>query len=382
MRISPNISISLLCSLAAVNVAATDLQSVGSDSAYAKEIDTIVERGIADGQMPGAVVVVAGQNDVYYAKAFGDRQLKPTAVPMTLDTVFDLASLTKPIATATSVMKLVEDGKVDLDAPVARYIPEFGQNGKDAITVSDLLLHIGGLIPDNALRDYDDGPQKSWERIHALKPTSPRGTKFAYTDVGFLVLGELVHRISGQSLDEFSTNRIFQPLGMTETMFNPHDALCQRAAPTEMRADQWMMGQVHDPRAFRLGGVAGHAGLFATAGDLVTYGQMMLGGGTKGSTTMLNPKTVATMTQSREVPRGTRTYGWDHRSPYSKNRGDSLSDAAFGHGGFTGTVMWIDPEKKIVFVLLSNRLHPDGMGSVNGLAGQIATLVGRESDPQ
>ncbi len=370
----------MFCCSAVPQTCAAELLPTGDDRDYADQIRQLVEAGIANGEMPGAVVVVAGPSQVFYARAFGHRQLQPSAIPMTLDTVFDLASLTKPIATATSVMKLVEQGKVELDAPISRYLPEFGQNQKDTITVSDLLLHVGGLIPDNALGDYDDGPEKAWERICQLMPIAPRGEKFAYTDVGFIVLGELVRRVGGQPLDRFAAQNIFQPLGMTDTTFNPNDELCRRAAATEMRDGQWLVGQVHDPRAFRLGGVAGHAGLFSTAADLVTFGQMMLGNGTRQSTTILNSDTVAVMTRAREIPRGTRTYGWDHRSPYSSNRGEGFSGAAFGHGGFTGTVLWIDQSQQRIFIFLSNRLHPDGKGSVNALAGKIATIIAQRAN--
>ena len=184
---------------------------------------------------------------------------------MTTDTVFDMASLTKPIATATSVMILVERGKLRLDDPVAKYLPDFAQQGKDKITIEQLLTHQGGLLPDNAVKDYLDGPEKAWRRIDALKLQYTPGTKFVYTDVGFLVLGELVHRVSGQPVDEFARDNIFRPLGMSETGYLPAEELRQRAAPTEQRDRKWIQGEVHDPRAFHLGGVAGHAGLFSTA---------------------------------------------------------------------------------------------------------------------
>lgn len=358
---------------------AAELQSVGADQSYADGIARLVRRGIEAGEMPGAVVVVAGPKQVHYAMAFGQRQTEPSAVDMTLDTVFDMASLTKPVATATSVMKLIEANQIDVDAAVVQYLPELEANGKDQIKVADLLLHVGGLIPDNALRDYDDGPEKAWQRIGDLKLIAPPREKFAYTDVGFIVLGKMVERVSGRTLDRFAVEEIFEPLEMNETTFNPPEKLRRRAAPTEKRGDHWMVGEVHDPRAFRLDGVAGHAGLFSTASDLVKYGQMMLGKGTRGERRVLQPRTVALMTAPHTLPRGSRTYGWDHRTGYSRNRGESLSDAAFGHGGFTGTVMWIDPEKELVFIFLSNRLHPDGKGSVNGLAGEIATLVGKST---
>jgi CubicO group peptidase (beta-lactamase class C family) len=368
-----------LCFLAGFTV--TLIPQLGwSDEAtsFEDQVATIVEQGINEGEMPGAVVVVADQKQVLYQRAFGDRQVEPHRVPMTLNTVFDLASLTKPIATATSVMCLVQAGKVEVDEPVCRYLPEFTGHGKESITVSDLLLHVGGLIPDNALADYQQGPEEAWKRICELKPIAARGEKFAYTDVGFIVLGKLVERVSGRTLDRFAFEEIFQPLEMKETMYLPGDDLQARAAPTERRDGHWMQGEVHDPRAYLLGGVAGHAGLFSTAGDLVRYGQMMLARG-KAAPSVLDTTTLQTMTRPREVPRGTRTFGWDHRSPYSSNRGEAFSDSAFGHGGFTGTVIWIDPDQDRVFVFLSNRLHPDGKGTVNRLAGKIATLIGQEA---
>ena len=344
-------------------------------------IESIVRQGIQDGQMPGAVVVIADRNGVLYRRAFGQRQVEPTAEPMTMDTVFDLASLTKPVATATSVMQLIGDGLLSPQQKVVDHLPEFGKHGKDKITIADLLLHVGGLIPDNSLRDYRDGVEASWDNICDLKPIAERGKKFAYTDVGFIVLGKLVERVSKQRLDQYAQQNVFTPLGMTETTFNPSADLKKRTAATEQRNGQWLKGEVHDPRAHLLQGVAGHAGLFSTADDLTRYGQQLLRIARGEKSIPLSQATFKTMTRPRDVQRdsktiGTRTYGWDHRSPYSSNRGDELSDSAFGHGGFTGTVMWIDPESDRVFLFLSNRLHPDGKGSINRLAGKIASIVG------
>ncbi|MEL0095551.1 MAG: serine hydrolase domain-containing protein [Planctomycetaceae bacterium] len=344
-------------------------------------IEGIVKQGIKDGKMPGAVVVIADHDNVLYRRAFGNRQIEPVAEPMTLDTVFDLASLTKPIATTTSIMKLIDEGKLSPRAKVSEYLPAFGKHGKDLVTVEDLLLHVGGLIPDNSLNDYHDGVEMSWENICELKLVTERGTRFTYTDVGFIVLGKLVEKISGQTLDTFSQANVFQPLGMNETTFNPIAELRKRAAPTEQRDGKWIKGEVHDPRAHLLRGVAGHAGLFSTADNLTRYGQQMLGLAMGNRLIPFSQSTFELMTRPRNVERdskviGTRTYGWDHRSPYSSNRGDQFSDSAFGHGGFTGTVMWIDPEIDRVFIFLSNRLHPDGNGSVNRLAGEIASIIG------
>lgn len=350
-------------------------EDVGMNPGRLREIDRIVAEGLQAKQMPGCVVLVGRRGKTVLLKAYGHRQLEPGRVEMTTDTVFDLASLTKPIATATSVMILVRRGRLRLDDRVSEHVPEFGQNGKEDVTVFQLLTHQGGLIPDNALADYTDGPEKAWERIFALKPYVPPASKFVYSDVGYLVLGEVVRRVSGKGLHEFSRDEIFQPLGMKETAYLPQDGLRRRAAPTEKRNGTWMRGEVHDPRAYLLGGVAGHAGLFSTAEDLAVYARMMLGGGQVGGVRVLDPQTVATMTRPYQVSGGFRGLGWDVKTGYSSNRGGSFSARAFGHGGFTGTTIWMDPELGLFVIFLSSRLHPDGKGSVNRLAGRIGTVA-------
>jgi uncharacterized protein YbbC (DUF1343 family)/CubicO group peptidase (beta-lactamase class C family) len=364
-----------------------DPESVGMNSARLAAIDPIVGEGLRRGRMPGCVVLIGRRGRIVFHKAYGDRQTKPDRQPMTLDTVFDLASLTKPIATATSVMTLVEQGRVELSAPVARYLPEFAANGKEKITVRQLLTHQGGLIPDNSIRDYDDGPETAMKKIFALKTVAEPGSRFIYTDVGFIVLAEMVKRLTGEDVHAYSQKKIFQPLGMTETGYLPAAALRERAAVTQQRDEKWMRGEVHDPRAFRLGGVAGHAGLFSTSTDLARYARMMVNGGSWGGARVLKPTTVDLMTRPVTVSSGLRGLGWDIRTGYSSNRGDLLSKRAFGHGGFTGTVLWMDPEQQLFFIFLSNRVHPDGKGSVNALAGRIATIAasairpGRRSQP-
>jgi len=350
-------------------------EQAGLDSRQLSAIDQAVEEALAARKMPGCVVLIGRRGKIVFDKAYGLRQVEPAPLPMTLDTVFDLASLTKPVATATSVMILAERGKVRLDQPVAQYLPEFAVNGKQSITAIHLLTHQGGLIADNPLGDYRDGPEKARERLFALKPVVPPGARFIYSDVGYLVLGELVERVAGQKLDEFACENIFKPLGMIETGFLPSPELRRRAAPTEKRDGKWIQGEVHDPRAFALGGVAGHAGLFSTARDLARYAQMLLDRGEYGGVRVLHESTVAAMTTPHPVPNGLRGLGWDIRTGYSSNRGESFSPRAFGHGGFTGTAMWIDPELDLFVIFLSNRLHPDGKGAVNPLAGRIGTIA-------
>lgn len=351
-------------------------ESVGMDSLRLLVVDEIVAEGLQRDKMPGCVVMIGHRNSIVLYKAYGQRQLLPEPEPMVKDTVFDMASLTKPIATATSIMLLVEDGKIDLSKTVATYVPEFAANGKEGITVQQLLVHSGGLIPDNSIRDYADGPAEAFRRIHELEPYVEPGTKFVYTDVGFIVLAEIVERVSGQTVHEFSQQRIFKPLGMAETGYLPDDELKKRCAPTEQRDEAWIQGEVHDPRAYALGGIAGHAGLFSTASDLARYCQMLIGKGTLQQTRIMAPATVAKMTAAVDVSSGIRTLGWDMKSPYSSNRGDFFSRSAFGHGGFTGTSMWIDPEKDLFVIFLSNRVHPSGKGAVNSIAGRIGTVAG------
>lgn len=351
-------------------------RAVGLDAAKLAKIDELVAEAITAKKMPGCVVLVARHGKVAFCKAYGDRQVEPEQVKMTEDTLFDMASITKPIATATSVMLLVEQGKLRLGDPVAKHIPEFAANGKEKITIEQLLTHQGGLIADNSIKDYEEGPDKAWERLFALKPASEPGTKFVYSDVSFLVLGKLVERVSGQTLAEFSTSNMFKPLGMTETGYLPGEELRRRAAPTQEREGRWMQGEVHDPRAYKLGGVAGHAGLFSTAEDLAVYAQMMLGQGEYAGVRIMKQDTWSEMTKARAVSSGQRGLGWDMQTGYSTNKGKSLSSKAFGHGGFTGTVLWIDPELDLFFIFLSNRVHPSGKGLVNPLAGQIGTIVG------
>lgn len=350
-------------------------EAVGMRGSVLERIDQVVAEGLRRKSMPGAVVLVARRNQTVYLKAFGMRQLLPKSAQMTIDTVFDMASLTKPLATAMSVMKLIDDGRLRLEDPVAKHLPEFGVNGKDSVTILQLLTHQGGLIPDIGVKEYDDGPAKSLERMCELKLHYPPGTRLVYTDVGFMILAEVVQRVSNRSVHEFSHENVFAPLGMMETGFLPNENLRQRAAPTERREDRWMRGEVHDPRAYRLGGVAGHAGLFSTAEDLAVFGAMMTSGGTLDDVTILRPDNFRQMTAAYPIGSYKRGLGWDKQSPYSYNGGDLLSDSAFGHGGFTGTVMWMDPELELTFIFLSNRVHPDGSGSVNRLAGRVATIA-------
>jgi CubicO group peptidase (beta-lactamase class C family) len=348
---------------------------VGMDPERLSRIQPIVQEAIDKKQIPGAVVLVVRRGKICFREAIGFRSLEPTSTPMTVDTVFDLASLTKPIATASALMILVEQGKLRLNDRVAEHLPEFGQNGKEKITVEQLLLHTSGLIGDNPEGDYRDGPKKALEHIYQLSLQSEPSSKFRYSDVGYIVLGQLVEKLSGETLDSFTCRHILEPLAMRDTAFKPTSRLAERAAPTEQRDGRWIRGEVHDPRAYLLGGVAGHAGLFSTADDLAIYTQMLLNQGEFGGKRILSPATVRLMIAPRAVSDGWRTLGWDVQTSFSSNRGDLFRFGSFGHTGFTGTSIWIDPSSETAVIFLSNRVHPQAKGNINRLRGQVATVV-------
>lgn len=350
-------------------------EEVGMSAAHLDNIDLVVTEGLKIGRMPGCVVLIGRKGRIVFEKAYGQRAVTPTAESMTVDTVFDLASITKPLATATSIMLLVERGDLRLRDKVSYYIPEFSKNGKQDVTIFQLLTHQAGFVPDNADADYLQGPEVAFQKIFALTPQAPPGTKFIYSDVGFIVLGDLVKRLSGKNLHEFSQEHVFQPLGMNDTTYLPNSKLTARIAPTEQRKGKWLRGQVHDPRAEYLGGIAGHAGVFSTAQDLAVYCQMMLNRGTYGSARILSPRGVAVMTDAYNSGNSLRGLGWDKQSTFSTNRGELFTDAAFGHSGFTGTSLWIDPGLDLFVIVLSNRVHPDGKGLINPVSGRIGTIA-------
>lgn len=347
----------------------------GLNSDRLERIDRVVADGLRRDNMPGCVVMIGYRGAVVFENAYGDKQVQPTKVPMTLDTLFDMASITKPVATGTSIMLLAEQGKIDIEKPAATYLPEFVSHGKDQITVKQLLTHQAGLIPDNSINDYKDGRKAAFENINKLSLRTEPGKEFIYSDVGFIVLGEIVEKISGQNQNEFTREQFFTPLKMLDSGYLPDATLSERAATTQQRNGHWMKGEVHDPRAYEMDGIAGHAGLFSTADDLARYAQMILNEGELDGVRVLQPETVKKMAAAVPVSSGFRSLGWDKQTGYSSNKGDLLSDEAIGHGGFTGTVLWIDPGQDLFFIFLSNRVHPDGKGSVNALAGRIATIA-------
>ena len=336
-------------------------------------VDSIVQDAIRDGQIPGAVVLIGHDGQVIYRKAFGERALEPRREPMSVDTIFDLASLTKVVATSVAVTQLVQKGEVRVNEPVAKYIPEFAENGKEEITVRELLTHHSGLPKDLDLSQPWESRETALQTAYSEKPIFAPGSQFLYSDVNFIVLGALVERVSGTSLDQYCRKNIFIPLNMTHTRFLPPAAWLPKIAPTQFdEHDKMLRGVVHDPTARRMGGVAGHAGVFSTADDLAKFAQALLSG-----SPILSSLMVEKMTTPQQPPTSTvlRGFGWDIDSPFSSNRGDLLPVGSFGHTGFTGTSLWIDPTTHTYIIVLSNAVHPRGKGSAVALRSKIATAV-------
>ena len=366
---------------------------VGMSAERLAYIDAAMADSIEKKELPGAVVLAARRGGVVWRKAYGARALVPRREEMTTDTIFDVASLTKIVATATSALILVERGKLRLSDTVSRYIPELKGEGREKITVEQLLTHRSGYAPDFDLREQWAGHEEMLKRLYVEPLRSAPGTRFVYSDIGMIALGEIIRRVSGQPLDEFARRNIFEPLGMRDTGFRPRAELLPRVAPTEsvrgMRSylggtgeasaegERMLRGEVHDPTSNRMGGVAGHAGLFSTAADLAVFCQMILGGGEYKGVRVLSPLGVEEMTRPRQVTEegGARGLGWDINTSFSANRGELFPVGSFGHTGFTGTSVWIDPATESLVVFLSNRVHPDGKGDVSSLRARVATIT-------
>jgi uncharacterized protein YbbC (DUF1343 family)/CubicO group peptidase (beta-lactamase class C family) len=348
-------------------------QAEAKETANFSAVDLLVQEQINDRAITGAVLVVGHGGKIVHQKAFGLRATSPRAETMTLDTIFDLASLTKVVATTPSVMRLIQYGQVRLDEPVAHYIPDFGMNGKDAVTVRQLLTHYSGLRPDIDLNPYWAGRDTAFRLAHEEKLQAPQGSIFIYSDTNFMVLGELVQRVSGMPLDQYAAVHIFQPLGMKHTRFLPPPEWKNKIAETfAPDRKQILRGVVHDPRADRMGGVAGHAGVFSTAGDLALYAQALI-----SRKQILDGDIIEKMTTPQQPPNATevRGLGWDIDSSFSSNRGSLLPVGSFGHTGYTGTSLWIDPYTNTYVILLTNSVLPRQGPAIISLRSRVATAV-------
>ncbi len=341
-------------------------------------LDAQMQQAVRDGSIPGGVLLVGHEGKIIHRRAYGSRALVPAREAMTVDTIFDLASLTKVVATTPGIMKLVEQGKLSITDPVTKYLPEF-QNGKSDITIRDLMTHFSGLPPDVDLTPAWSGYETGIHKALTAKPTYPPGQRFVYSDINFELLGDIVRRISGESLDKFVREQVFQPLGMRDTGYLPAAALIPRIAPTEVDASTgkpWR-GVVDDPTARYMGGVAGHAGVFSTANDLALYCEMLLGMGQRAGVRIFSPATVKKFTEPASPPDqpALRALGFDLDSSYSSPRGELFPIGSYGHTGFTGTSLWIDPQSQTYVILLTNFIHPKSGKSLNGLRRTIGTLV-------
>lgn len=375
MRITP-----VLVAILLTPVLARAAERRGIDADAAAAIDRAVLAAVELRLTPGAVVVAGRSDGILYQKAFGRFTYDPTSAPVTPDTVYDMASLTKTIATATSAMVLVDQKKLTVADPVSRHLPGMSVADKRDITIEQCLLHRAGFIADNPIKDYDAAPEAAIAAIFAGKLKARPGTAFEYSDVGFIILGELVKTVAGSPVDVFARQHVFDPLGMSSTTFNPPADWRARTAPTEFRPGGTLtVATVHDPRAARLGGVAGHAGLFSTGPDVARYCRMILGRGQLDGKRILSEATVAEMLKSRCMPDGKncRAYGWDVDTRFSPaTRGERFErGTTVGHTGYTGTSFWLDPVNDAFVVILTNRVHPDDDATIAPLRKRVATLA-------
>ncbi|HTC89743.1 MAG TPA: serine hydrolase, partial [Bryobacteraceae bacterium] len=344
----------------------------------AAAVDQQMERAVQEGLIPGGVVLIGHDGHVVYQKAYGIRALIPHREPMTLDTIFDAASLTKVIATTPAIMRLFEQGQIRLNDPVTKYLPEF-QGGHSDITIRNLMTHFSGLRPDLDLKPAWSGYDTGIQRALIDKPAGPPGVHFVYSDINFILLAEIVHRLTGKMLNEYARENFYEPLGMHETTFLPSASLRPRIAPTEINpaTGQPLRGEVHDDTARYMGGVTGNAGVFTTASDLAKFAQMMLDEGEGNGVRLFSAATVQKFTspQSPADQPILRGLGWDIDSPYSSNRGELFPIGSYGHTGYTGTSMWIDPFSHSYVIILTNAVHPHRGHSVVALRSKVATIA-------
>lgn len=355
--------LALLCTLGApCPLPARPPDSVGMSAFRLAAVDRVMERGVEAGGFPGAAVIIGRRGATVVSRGYGTLDWTPASTAVSPErTLYDLASLTKVVATTSAVMVLFDEHRIALDAPVARYLPAFSRGAKSRVTIRELLEHRSGLPAGRNLSHLAHTPADARRLVLATSLEHEPGTVGQYSDVGMDVLGFVVEAITHEPLDRFVRRRIFAPLGMTSTGYRPDIALRARSAPTEIHnvRGHALKGEVHDGDAYALGGVAGHAGLFSTASDLARFAQMLLDGGTLDGTRIIADTTVALFTRRSA---GWRALGWDTCAG-GASCGQHMSERAYGHTGFTGTSLWIDPDRGLYVIVLSNWLHerPDGL---------------------
>ncbi|MGV4878420.1 serine hydrolase domain-containing protein [Acetobacter indonesiensis] len=342
-------------------------------------VETLFKSAVAEGKTPGAVAAVGANGQTVWKGVFGHKALLPTPEPMTWQTLFDMASLTKVLITAPAIMQLYEQGLLQLDDPVCRYLPAFAANGKQDITIRLLLTHYSGLPADVDLSTPWTGKDTAVSLAMNATPEHPPGERFVYSDINFITLGLIVEKLSGLPLDEYAARAILAPLGLKRSFFRPDPVLVSAIAPTQFDESHTLLrGVVHDPTTRRMGGVAGHAGLFSCADDMLIYAQALLARRAgKPSAFPLKPETLVLMSTPQQ-PKGKsdlRGLGWDIATHYSTPRGTVFPASSFGHTGFTGTSLWLVPENETFVLILTNRVHPDGKGNVIALRRDVATAA-------
>jgi uncharacterized protein YbbC (DUF1343 family) len=341
-------------------------------------VDDIAREAIQSGEIPGIVVVVGRGDEVLLEQAWGVRRVIPDTQPMTIDTIFDIASMTKPMGTSLAVMSLVERGAIKLDAPLGRYLSEFRKPQFSGVTIERLLTHSAGfpaIPPPGVVRASITETVRGLARV-PFDYVPGSGTQ--YSDISFILLGEVVRRVSGQPLDRYLDRTVFKPLGLRDTAFRPPAAWRDRIAPTEWANGQMLVGEVHDPRARLLGGVAGHAGMFSTAADLARICRMLVDGGALDGVRILKPETVQKMWTRTADGSGSRALGWDVSSVFARAMVPFFPPESVNHTGFTGTSVLIDPHTGVYLIVLTNRVHPNGGGAakIRELRVRMAATVG------
>jgi uncharacterized protein YbbC (DUF1343 family) len=350
---------------------------------WTQAVDEAVRDAVAASEVPGAILLVGQGDQILHRKVLGWRATVPNPELMTADTIFDIASLTKVIATAPAVLRLWEMGKVDLNAPLGQYLKEFNTAAFQDVTVMRLLTHSAGMNDLPSREAMAKGFPEAARLQAKVGLAVPPGGTFLYSDTGFILLGELVRRVSGEALDNFARKQFYAPLGMRDTAFAPPPAWRKRIAPTEAVNNQGpLRGVVHDGNARLLNGVAGHAGMFSTASDLSRFCRMLLAGGQLGGKRYLKEATVRAMFAPHEIGESTRGFGWDISSPYARTLGAYFPRGSVGHTGFTGTAIWMDPATQVYMILLTNRVHPYGKGDVAELRRRISAALGTRFAPR
>ncbi|NWF89943.1 MAG: serine hydrolase [Ignavibacteriaceae bacterium] len=324
------------------------------------KVDSLIEKAISDSAFPGAVLLVYKDDKIVHEKAYGKHTYEKNSPSMLLNTIFDLASVSKVVGTTSAAMMLVDQGKMNLDDKVTKYLPEFGNNGKENITIRNLLLHNSGLAPFKKYYDVYSTAEEVVNDIMNLTPEQEPGSKYVYSDLGMITLQKVMEKVSGKPLDKFLEENLFEPMGMNSTMYNPPKELKDDCAPTEFddfyRMRQ-LQGEVHDERAYMLNGVAGHAGLFSSAPDLAKFLQMILNKGNYEGKQIIKPETVELFIK-KQSEQSTRGLGWDTKSPEGSSAGQYFDLTSYGHTGYTGTSVWTDPTQNLFVILLTNRVYP------------------------